>query len=113
MTDDLAHGESHATVRTDRPERYGKQLVSHLGRRNGGEWTPDTRSGWIELAGGRATVTATQAELHLHIVGGVDDLSRLEDVVGRHLVRFGERDELTITWERCPDTTGNVEQTDT
>ena len=30
----------------------------------------------------------------------VDDLSQLEDVVGRHLVRFGERDELTVRWER-------------
>ena len=25
---------------------------------------------------------------------------QLEDVVGRHLVRFGERDELTVRWER-------------
>jgi hypothetical protein len=24
---------------------------------------------------------------------------QLEDVVGRHLVRFGERDELTVRWE--------------
>ncbi|MDT5178863.1 MAG: hypothetical protein QOJ95_3061, partial [Mycobacterium sp.] len=25
---------------------------------------------------------------------------RLEEVVGGHLVRFGEKDELAVTWER-------------
>ena len=100
MTGDITGGESHAVVRTDRPERYGKQLVSHLGRRNGGEWTPDTRSGWIDLAGGRATVTAGEGELHLHLVAESGELPRLEDVVGRHLVRFGERDGLTVGWVR-------------
>jgi hypothetical protein len=29
-------------------------------------------------------------------------IRRLEDVVGRQLVRFGERDELTVRWELDP-----------
>jgi hypothetical protein len=29
-----------------------------------------------------------------------EELARLEDVVGRHLVRFGERGELKVAWDR-------------
>ena len=89
-----------AVVATDRPARYGKQLVSHLGRRNGGEWSADAGTGWIDLASARATVTAVDGALHLHIDGPADELNRLEDVVGGHLVRFGEKDELDVTWKR-------------
>jgi hypothetical protein len=93
---------SRAVVRTDRPERYGKQLVSHLGRRNGGEWSAQSSSGWIDLDSGRATVTAQEGELHLRIEAAADDLPRLEDVLARHLVRFGERDQLSVTWQHDP-----------
>ncbi|MGV0742087.1 DUF2218 domain-containing protein [Mycolicibacterium sp. XJ870] len=96
MTDDSAF--ARATVHTDRPDRYGKQLVSHLGRRNGGEWSPEERAGWIDLGSGRATVTAGDGELDLVVSGPADELPRLQDVVGSHLVRFGERDELTVSW---------------
>ena len=101
MTDDAQLAETHATVLTDRPERYAKQLVSHLGRKKGGQWSPETRSGTINLSSGQATLTAKDGELHLRIVASAAELPRLEDVVARHLVRFGERDELTITWERA------------
>lgn len=29
-----------------------------------------------------------------------DNLNRLEDVLGRHLVRFGAKDELAVEWHR-------------
>ena len=45
---------SRADVSTDRPGRYAKQLVSHLGRRNGGEWSDENGTGWIQLRTGRA-----------------------------------------------------------
>lgn len=90
---------TQAVVPTERPDRYGKQLVSHLGRRNGGEWSPESRSGWIDLGSGRATVTAREGELELTVTAPSDELPRLQDVVGSHLVRFGERDELTVAWD--------------
>jgi hypothetical protein len=37
MTTKDSSETTHATVVTDRPERYAKQLASHLGRRHGGE----------------------------------------------------------------------------
>ena len=100
MTDDAQLAATEATVLTDRPERYAKQLVSHLGRKKGGQWSPETRSGTINLSSGQATLTAKDGELHLRILASAAELPRLEDVVERHLLRFGERDELTVTWER-------------
>jgi len=89
---------SEATVPTDRPARYGKQLVAHLGRRHGGEWADADERGWIRFAGGRAEVSSSADGLHLVVEG--EDLPQLEDVVGRHLVRFGTRDELHVRWIR-------------
>jgi hypothetical protein len=100
MSDRTDAARSHADVTTVRPDRYAKQLVSHLGRRNGGQWTAETRSGWIDLGDGRASVTAADGVLELEIVAPETALPRLEDVVGSHLVRFGDRDELAVHWVR-------------
>lgn len=95
MTDSV-----HADVATDRPDRYGKQLVSHLGRRKGGEWSADTGSGWIDLNDGKVTVTTDDGVLHLRVDGDAENLDRLADVVERHLVRFGQQDEFAVHWQR-------------
>lgn len=94
-------GSTHASVSTDRPERYGKQLVTHMGRRFGGEWSPEKGTGWIKLgADGRATVTAADGSLELDVTGPVGQLPQLEQVVSSHLERFGDRDELRVAWTR-------------
>ena len=103
-------GQSTALVTTDRPARYGKQLVAHLSRRNGGQWSDTDHRGWIELGDGRAEVEATSDGLALTIHTEDGDLSRLEDVVGRHLARFGARDELRVQWSRQDDTPGTFQQ---
>jgi uncharacterized protein len=36
------------------------------------------------------------------------ELVHIEDVVGRHLVRFGERDELVVSWVRADGSPGQV-----
>ena len=101
MAEHVYPAASQAVVGTDRPHRYGKQLVAHMSRKHGGEWDADAGSGWIQLEGGRATVAAEEGSLRLRVLAATDDaLPVLEDVVGRHLVRFGERDELSVTWER-------------
>jgi hypothetical protein len=99
MTTD-SPASTHATVITDRPDRYGKQLASHLGRRNGGEWSADTATGWIDFGDGRATLTAEGDQLRLEITAPCDQLGHLEEVVASHLVRFGEKDELSVVWQR-------------
>jgi hypothetical protein len=101
---------SSAHVATDRPARYAKQLVSHLTRRATGEWDDAVGDGWLQFDGGRATLHATEGALDLHVVG--DDLARLEDVVGRHLVRFGARDELVVRWTHGDGTVGSEQRND-
>jgi uncharacterized protein len=106
MTNDDDSASTHATVITDRPERYGKQLASHLGRRGGGEWSAETSTGWIDFGSGRATITAKGDQLQLDITAPCGELSRLEEVVASHLVRFGEQDELSVVWHRDTADTG-------
>jgi hypothetical protein len=103
---------SEAVVVTDRPARYGKHLVAHLGRRNGGEWSDSDQRGWIALADGRAELSCGSDGLLLTVEGEAADLTRLEDVVGRHLVRFGTRDELHVNWSRSNGEPGTEQHGD-
>jgi hypothetical protein len=102
---------SEANVATDRPGRYGKQLVAHLSRRSVGEWSEDDGRGWVEFTDlGRADLQSRSGSLHLRVEGSPGDLDRLEDVVGRHLVRFGTRDELIVTWVRADGSAGTEQR---
>ena len=107
---------STASVSTDRPGRYGKQLAAHLGRRHGGEWDEGTGTGWVRLADARLALTAREATLDLRVdapdgATGAD-LDRLEGVVGRHLVRFATRDVLDVRWRRADGTDGTRQVTE-
>jgi hypothetical protein len=102
--------DSTALVATDRPARYGRQLVAHLGRRTGGEWSDADERGFVDLGAGRAEVCCTPEGLRLSVTGETDDLARLEDVVGRHLVRFGARDDLQVRWTRSDGRPGTSQR---
>ena len=90
----------HASARiaTDRPQRYVKQLVSHLGHKLTTSLAED----------GVATITFPNGDCLLSPQAGYIDaratgvdeqtLAVVEDVVARHLVRFGSEGELTVTW---------------
>jgi hypothetical protein len=110
---------SSATVATDRPGRYGKQLASHLGRRMVSSWDDGAGTGEITFPFGQAELTAQEGALHLFVAGspeaepdlqGSAGLDRLEDVVGRHLVRFGTKDELVVQWQRSDGTPGSRQE---
>lgn len=109
---------STSTVATDRPGRYGKQLAAHLGRRVESNWDSDANTGLITFPFGHANIVAADDGLQLYVevdpgaepdLQGDAGLARLEDVVGRHLVRFGARDELTVVWTRSTGTTGTTQ----
>ena len=91
---------SEARVVTDRPHRYAKQLASHLGRRVRTEWSEETGTGRLDFPFGTGTLTAEPGALLAAVEGDAEHLERLEDVVGRHLVRFGGKDELLVEWHR-------------
>lgn len=99
----MSESTSVATVATERAPRYGKQLVSHLGRRSVGAWDEDAETGSLVMGDGAARVTLTSAPSALIIEVQADDtaIATYQDVVGRHLERFGERDELAVEWVRA------------
>lgn len=106
--------ESTAHVITDRPGRYGKQLASHLGRRLKSSWDTETEHGQILFGGeefsgglvGEVTLTATEGTLLLQLATEEQHVEQLEGVVGRHLVGFGKKDDLVVSFERSTGTAG-------
>ncbi|MCX4759822.1 DUF2218 domain-containing protein [Streptomyces sp. NBC_01275] len=101
---------SEARVPTDRPHRYAKQLAAHLGRRIEATWDEDKGEGLLTFPQGSGTLTAAEDALLLTIDTEADELDRLEDVVGRHLVRFGARDELVVVWRRDTGEPGSTQR---
>lgn len=89
--------ESIARVPTDAAARYAKQLASHLGRRIEAEPVGD---GWLLRIGAGTCELRPEAEALVLSASAPDPetLATLEDVVGRHLVRFGARAELVVEW---------------
>lgn len=94
---------THADVATATPDRYAKQLMSHLGHRL--EFTPEGESAWrTSIGDATARIAVTEGVLHMSAEAPDDEsLARAEDVLGRHLERFGQRQELVAAWERDTD----------
>jgi hypothetical protein len=93
---------SIAIVSTDAPERYAKQLLAHLGRKDTVETVAGERQGGrLVFAYGTGTVRPEDNRLVLEAVAeDVESLAHVEDVLGRHLVRFGAKRELVVNWRR-------------
>lgn len=91
---------STAVVPTDAAVRYAKQLLAHLGRKNPVEdvdGAPD--GGRLVFTYGIGTVRPEDGRLVLEAVADDEEaLARVQDVLGRHLERFGARRELTVRW---------------
>lgn len=86
-----------AYVTTEAPERYAKQLASHLGRRC--EIRDEPEGTRIVITGGDCLMQSRPGVLELHATADdAESLERVKDVVGRHLERFGQRHELQVSW---------------
>jgi hypothetical protein len=88
---------ARADVATQTPDRYAKQLVAHLGRRV--EFAVDGATSTARFGEGTGTVVVGDGVLTLLAEGpDAESLARVQDVLGRHLERFGQRNELVVTW---------------
>jgi hypothetical protein len=88
---------SHADVVTDRPSPYLLQLCKHF--RHKLDVTFDERAGTIPFAFGRCELRAGDGVLALEAIAAApEDLERVENVIASHLVRFGRRHELNVSW---------------
>jgi hypothetical protein len=89
---------SRATVATSTPDRYGRQLVAHLGRRVLFETA--CRTSTARIAGGVGRITVSEDALILEAEAtDTGALRSVQDVLGRHLQRFARNNELVIDWD--------------
>ena len=89
-----------AVVTTDAAVRYAKQLLTHLGRTNSVEPLDGApEGGRLVFAYGLGTVRPEDGRLVLEAEASDDEsLARVQDVLARHLERFGARRELSVHW---------------
>jgi len=90
---------SVARVPTEKAARYMGQLCKHFAHKIPA--TFDADSGRIEFSIGVCELAVAKDALVLHVTAANnEELDQMEDVVARHLVRFGFRDELIVKWQR-------------
>ena len=88
---------SHAAVATTRPERWGKQLASHLSHKV--TVVSTARGDELSIGAGLGVIRAESGVLVLEAhADDAEALALVEDVLGRHLTRFGEKDALVVDW---------------
>lgn len=86
------------TMKTDRPERYAQQLVSHWSER--GPVTTEDGATVQRWTTGQVIVLRPldgALEVEVNVLDG-DDAARFAQVVKDHLERFGQRDEVDLVW---------------
>jgi hypothetical protein len=89
---------STARVPVERPERYVKQLVTHLAHRRTTEWLPPD-TGTVRWPDGHCGLACAPGFLVLTATADdAEALARVQDVIGRHLERFGAREGLQVRW---------------
>lgn len=98
MTDEY---RATAQVATESAARYAKQLTSHLGRR----LEVRDEDGGTRLVFPSGSCLMVVSDVGLELIADAGDAASLEnvqDVVARHLERFGQRNELTVRWNQRP-----------
>ena len=83
---------------TDRAARYAKQLASHWERKTE-QATADDATILTFESGNVVVLRPADGVLEVEVsVADGGDLDRFAQVVADHLQRFGQRDELEVTW---------------
>ena len=99
---------ARADVPTEAPDRYAKQLLSHLGHRT--SWTTDGATSTAPIAGGTGTIVVGDGVLTLIAAApDADALARVQHVLGSHLERFAQRAELQVSWVGDTDLGGGLD----
>ena len=89
---------ARADVVTDQPQRYANQLVAHLGRKV--EFSTEDATSSARFGDGVGRIRVGDGVVIL-IAEAPDreSLARVQDILGRHLERFGRRRELAVNWQ--------------
>ena len=92
---------STALVTLERPQRYGKQLASHIGHR---VQVDEIDGGWdLHIAGGHGYVLPHEDTEQLELKAMAEDsasFERIKEVLAKHLLQFTTKiDNVIIEWE--------------
>jgi hypothetical protein len=89
-----------AEVPTDAAARYAKQLLTHLGHKVTMEpLDGEPLGGRLVFAYGSATIVPGPDRLTMRATAAdTESLARVQDVLKRHLEKFGARRELVVEW---------------
>ena len=86
-----------AVVATQKGSRYMKALCNHFDRK--AEATYSDTTGHVKFAFGEADFEVNDSAIHIEVRAESGEmLERTKYVVGDHLVRFGQKDELEVEW---------------
>jgi DNA-binding PadR family transcriptional regulator len=89
--------KSTATVSTPKAARYAAQLCKHFAHKIPAHF--EGSDGEIGFGAGTCRLHAEGETLTTTVEGADEEaVARLQDVVGRHLVRFAFREELAVVW---------------
>ncbi len=85
-------------VKTEKASRYLVQLCKHFAHKVPAEWSDTT--GHAQLPPGPCHMMADEEALTVVCEAADDEgLARAKYIVEDHIVRFGWRENLTVTWE--------------
>ncbi len=88
-----------ARLDTDRPQRYLKQLVSHLGNRLETSSADEDHASVVMQNGSHCELVAATTGISMVATAtDAEALASVEDVVGRHLLRFTGDEAMTTDW---------------
>ncbi len=98
MTDQSPSVNSVAEIATPNASRYLQQLCKYFAHRVPASF--DTATGQIEFPTGACHLDAGDGLLKLSLASpGSAGMTRLQDVVARHLLRFAFRERMQIDWQ--------------
>lgn len=104
--DGLIHAAG-AHVTTTKAPRYLKALCNHFDRK--AEATYDDTTGRISFPFGECDLRAEGDALLIRVAAGsATRLRRVQHVVADHLVRFAQKEELSVTWNVAEPTAATV-----
>ena len=86
-----------ASVQTDKSLRYLKALCNHFNRKVEANYSGNL--GKVTFPFGQCVMEATEDALLIDVSAANDEwFERTKFVVADHLIRFGEKDDLTVEW---------------
>jgi uncharacterized protein len=89
-----------ASVPTDRPARWAKQLLSHFSAKV--DVVLEGEGGTVTFGAGKGTIRVEPNRLVFEAEGATeDDAQQVQNVLGGHFERFAAKEDLKVIWSEA------------